>query len=42
MDKQRKKSELYVASVHRTNKLKAESYSLYLECARCREELMTA
>ena len=42
MDKQRKKSELYVASVQRTNKLKAESYNLYLECARCREELMTA
>jgi hypothetical protein len=42
MDKQRKKSELYVASVQRTNRLKAESYNLYLECARCREELMTA
>ena len=42
MDKQRKKSELYVASVQRTNRLKAESYNLYLECDRCREELMTA
>ena len=42
MDKQRKKSELYIASVQRTNRLKAESYNLYLECARCREELMTA
>jgi len=42
MDKQRKKSEMYVQTVHKANKLKAESYSLYLECVRCREELMTA
>ena len=42
MDKQRKKSEMYVQTIQKANKLKAESYSLYLECARCREELMTA
>lgn len=42
MDKQRKASEQYVHTVQKANKLKAESYSLYLECARCREELMTA
>ena len=41
MDKQRKKSELYVASVQRTNKLKAESYSLYLKVSECREQLMS-
>jgi hypothetical protein len=42
MDKQRKKSEQYVQTVQKANKLKAESYSLFLEIARCREELMTA
>jgi len=42
MDKQRKKSEMYVQTIQKANKLKAESYNLYLECARCREELMTA
>ena len=42
MDKQQKKSEQYVQTVQRANKLKAESYSLFLEIARCREELMTA
>ena len=41
MDKQRKKSEMYVQTIQKANKLKAESYSLYLECARCREQLMT-
>ena len=40
MDKQRKKSELYVLTVQRANKLKAESYSLHLEVAECREQLM--
>ena len=42
MDKQRKKSEKYVHTVQKANKYKAESYSLFLEIARCREELMTA
>ena len=42
MDKQRKKSEMYVHTVQKANKYKAESYSLFLEIARCREELMTA
>ncbi len=40
MDKQRKKSELYVQAVQKANKLKAESYSLHLEVAECREQLM--
>ena len=40
MDKQRKKSELYVQTVQKANKLKAESYSLHLEVAECREQLM--
>ena len=42
MDKQREKSEMYVHTVQKANKLKAESYSLYLEVVKCREELMTA
>ena len=42
MDKQRKKSEKYVYTVQKANKYKAESYSLFLEIAKCREELMTA
>ena len=42
MDKQRKKSEEYVQTVHKANKLKAESYNLHLQVAECREELMTA
>ena len=42
MDKQRKKSEMYVHTVQKANKLKAESYHLYLEVVKCREELMTA
>ena len=40
MDKQRKKSEQYVQTVQRANKLKAESYSLYLKVSECRELLM--
>ena len=40
MDKQRKKSELYVQAVQKANKLKAESYSLYLKVSECREQLM--
>ena len=40
MDKQRKKSELYVQAVQKANKLKAESYSLYLKVTECREQLM--
>jgi PBP1b-binding outer membrane lipoprotein LpoB len=40
MDKQRKKSEQYVQTVQRANKLKAESYSLYLKVSECREQLM--
>ena len=40
MDKQRKKSELYVQTVQKANKLKAESYSLYLKVTECREQLM--
>ena len=42
MDKQRKKSEEYAQTVHKANKLKAESYNLHLKVAECREELMTA
>ena len=41
MDKQREKSEKYVQAVQEANKLKAESYSLYLKVSECREELMT-
>jgi hypothetical protein len=40
MDKQRKKSELYVQTVQKANKLKVESYNLHLEVAECREQLM--
>ena len=40
MDKQRKKSEQYVQTVQRANKLKAESYSLHLKVSECREQLM--
>mgnify|MGYP001502837648 FL=1 len=40
MDKQRKKSEQYVQTVQKANKLKAESYSLYLKVSECREQLM--
>ena len=40
MDKQRKKSELYVQAVQKANKLKVESYNLHLEVAECREQLM--
>ena len=40
MDKQRKKSEKYVQTVQKANKLKAESYSLHLEVSECREQLM--
>ena len=40
MDKQRKKSEQYVQTVQRANKLKDESYSLYLKVSECREQLM--
>nr|BAR28294.1 hypothetical protein [uncultured Mediterranean phage uvMED]BAR28467.1 hypothetical protein [uncultured Mediterranean phage uvMED]BAR28518.1 hypothetical protein [uncultured Mediterranean phage uvMED] len=40
MDKQRKKSEKYVQTVQKANKLKAESYSLHLEVTECREQLM--
>ena len=41
MDKQRKKSELYVQAIQKANKLKAESYSLYLKVSECREQLMS-
>jgi len=40
MDRQRKKSELYVLTVQKANKLKAESYSLHLKVSDCRERLM--
>ena len=40
MDKQQKKSELYVQTVQKANKLKAESYSLHLKVTECREQLM--
>ena len=40
MDKQRKKSELYVQAVQKANKLKAESYSLHLKVSESREQLM--
>ena len=40
MDKQRKKSELYVQTLQKANKLKAESYSLHLKVSECREQLM--
>ena len=42
MDKQRKKSEQYVQTVQKANKLKAESYSLHIKVNQYREELMTA
>jgi hypothetical protein len=42
MDKQRKKSEQYVQTVQKANKLKAESYNLHLQVTECREQLMTA
>ena len=42
MDKQRKKSEMYVNTVQKANKLKAESYNLHLQVTECREELMRA
>ena len=42
MDKQRKKSELYVQTIQKANKLKAESYSLYLKVSECREQLMSS
>ena len=41
MDRQRKKSELYVLTVQKANKLKAESYSLHLKVSECREQLMS-
>jgi len=41
MDKQRKKSEMYVNTVQKANKLKAESYNLHLQVTECREQLMT-
>ena len=41
MDKQRKKSEMYVQTIQKANKLKAESYSLYLKVSECREQLMS-
>ena len=41
MDKQREKSEKYVLAVQEANKLKAESYSLYLKVSQCREQIMT-
>ena len=41
MDKQQKKSELYVQAIQKANKLKAESYSLYLKVSECREQLMS-
>ena len=41
MDKQRKKSELYVQTIQKANKLKAESYSLHLKVSECREQLMS-
>ena len=40
MDKQQKKSKEYVQTVQKANKLKAESYSLYLKVSECREQLM--
>ena len=40
IDKQRKKSELYVQAVQKANKLKAESYSFHLKVSECREQLM--
>jgi len=40
MDKQQKKSELYVQTVQKANKLKVESYNLHLKVTECREQLM--
>ncbi len=40
MDKQREKSEKYVQAIQEANKLKAESYSLYLKVSECREQLI--
>ena len=40
MDKQQKKSKLYVQTIQKANKLKAESYSLTLKVSECREQLM--
>jgi hypothetical protein len=42
MDKQQKKSELYVQTVQKANKLKAESYSLHLRVADYEDKLMRA
>ena len=41
-DVQRKKSELYVRTVHKANKLKAESYSLHLKVVDYEDKLMRA
>ena len=42
MDKQRKKSEKYVQTVQKANKLKAESYSLHLKVTDYEDQLMRA
>ena len=41
-DLQRKKSELYVRTLHKANKLKAESYSLHLKVVDYEDKLMRA
>ena len=40
MDQQRKKSEQYIQTLQRVNKLKAESYQLHIKVNECREQLM--
>jgi len=42
MDKQQKKSEQYVQTVQKANKLKDESYSLHLRVADYEDQLMRA
>jgi uncharacterized coiled-coil DUF342 family protein len=41
MDQQRKKSEKYIQTLQKVNKLKAESYNLHIKVNECREQLMT-
>jgi len=42
MDQQRKKSEKYIQTLQKVNKLKAESHDLYIKVNECREQLMAA
>ena len=42
MDQQRKKSEQYIQTLQKVNKLKAESYNLHIKVNLCREQLMSS